>query len=69
MSDRVANQQQMIAAGLLMPSPLGVDPWQAAQEVVDALVAAGLLGRDPVTRAEVVVVVESEVRRILGVGT
>lgn len=43
------------------------DPWQAAQEVVDALVAAGLLGRDPVTRAEVVVVVESEIRRILGV--
>ncbi len=46
----------------------GPDPWQAAQEVVDALVSAGLLGRDPVTRAEVVVVVESQIRRILGVG-
>ena len=46
-----------------------VDPWQAAQEVVDALVAAGLLGRDPVTRAEVAAVVESQIRRILGVET
>lgn len=46
----------------MIPSTAEVEPWQAAMAIVHALVDAGILGRDPVVRAEVVYVIEAAIR-------